>query len=578
MGQFCLVQSVIMVFALSFPVHGAVVINELFPDPEGADSGKEFVELFNAGSTSINLAGLQLQFGNGSEEAHWVVRWNCEQEIFLDPGQYFLIADRNWQGGSDPGVEVYLGLQNGPDSIRIVQGLSVLDMVGYGPLTDGQMMEGSAASIVSGQTLARRPDGWDTDNNELDFVSTDPTPGTNNFLPYDLRLVDLLMDPPSAQSPDEFVSFHLLLKNNGTEVLPVVQVVLQVGAEQISGVLDGNSPGQQRSLLFRGIPGAIGKLPLALLVPVQDHQELLSIDLGYYQVGPGSLVINEILGSPDQGQGEWVEFLVTENGGSNLDQYRIREEGGDWLMLPGCPLEKGDLIVVAQDSLGLVFWMDNILNQGYFPGCGISGSPLGWTIFYQRSWPTLNNSAPEGRDFADRLYLCDSDGCIIDHVTLGWEIPGLVQDMPDGHSLERVGLSAGTTESSIWAPSLAQSGSTPGCTNSVNMIEVVRSSLNLSPQLLDPAQGVSSLNIGFEVTSPGVGWDLRLFDLWGNLVRDLGSEMHGAGPRQLLWDGRDDAGGQLPSGAYVVLLRIKNSAGSIVVREKKLAVLRWSDQ
>jgi hypothetical protein len=34
------------------------------------------------------------------------------------------------------------------------------------------------------------------------------------------------------------------------------------------------------------------------------------------------------------------------------------------------------------------------------------------------SWPTLNNSPPAGRDFADRVWLARGDGTVMDHVVL----------------------------------------------------------------------------------------------------------------------------------------------------------------
>jgi len=316
--------------------HAGIVINEFLPDPQGSDSGREFVELLNTGAEPAPLLGIEFQFANGAEEEHWVLRWVCEDEISLAPGERFLVADRNWQGNEPAGVEVYLGLQNGPDAIRLVQDGFVLDMVGYGLLTDPDLMEGSAVSVVPGLSLARRPDGHDTDNNDMDFVSTNPSPGSANFVPYDLRVVELSMDPPSAQRPEELVSFTIVLGNYGTEVVPTCQVVLQVGVEQIIGVLDSSDPGQERSLLLRGASGDWGRLPVTLSVPVPVPMEFLNISLGHFQVGAGELVINEILGAPDQGQGEWVEFLVTENYCESLDQYSIRDEGGNRVnCLPG---------------------------------------------------------------------------------------------------------------------------------------------------------------------------------------------------------------------------------------------------
>lgn len=45
----------------------AVVINEFLPNPKGADSGAEWVELKNTSSEAINLAGWSLENGSGKK-------------------------------------------------------------------------------------------------------------------------------------------------------------------------------------------------------------------------------------------------------------------------------------------------------------------------------------------------------------------------------------------------------------------------------------------------------------------------------------------------------------------------------
>ena len=166
---------VALFMAFHFPrvCWGALVINEFLPDPAGSDGGREFVELLNGGSEAQSLDGVRLQFGNGAEGPAWVTRWEAPPGLWLEPSARFLIVDRNWLGQPGWNAEAYLGLQNGPDALRLVRGEQVLDMVGYGPLTDQDMMETEPADIAPGMSLARRPDGRDTGNNRSDFVLAD---------------------------------------------------------------------------------------------------------------------------------------------------------------------------------------------------------------------------------------------------------------------------------------------------------------------------------------------------------------------------------------------------------------------
>ena len=52
---------------------------------------------------------------------------------------------------------------------------------------------------------------------------------------------------------------------------------------------------------------------------------------------------------------------------------------------------------------------------------------------------------------------------------------------------------------------------------------------------------------------------MRLFDLSGNLLRDVATESI-AGEQALSWDGRDDSGRLLPPGTYVLQLVLKGDA------------------
>jgi len=63
--------------------------------------------------------------------------------------------------------------------------------------------------------------------------------------------------------------------------------------------------------------------------------------------------------------------------------------------------------------------------------------------------------------------------------------------------------------------------------------------------------------------------DLDVYDLRGRHLRRLASGPGFAGPRQIVWDGRDAAGRPLSSGVYLVRLR---SAAGVVTR--KVTLLR----
>ena len=564
---------VLLLAILAREAGGQVVINEIFPDPEGADAGAEFVELFNAGAQAQSLAGMRLQFANGAEGPTWYTRWTGVAGDLLEPGQRFLIVDRNWLGAVPGDAEVYLGLQNGPDAVRLEQDGLALDMVGYGPLTDVFLYEGHPVALAAGMALGRRPDGLDTDDNQADFVQTSPTPGIANFEPYALRVVNLALEPPSLPQVGLSVAANLELENIGIHPLPAGTLWVGVGEKMLSVHWEELVPGQVRTLQCYLRPICLGRQPLWLDLPMPSVPDTLRLEVGNLQVGPEHLVINEVLGAPDRHQGEWVELLATGSVSLTAGSYRLRDEDGSWCQLPAVTLLPGQLLVLAQDAVALAAWHQENLEHGAVSDCGVNQAPAD-VVQFPGTWPTLNNSPPDDRDFPDRLWLAGPDGTVVDHVFLNAEGLASGIQLPEGKSLERLAIlpvGPGTTN---WSVCTHRAGSTPGCPNSVSQPPTGGLDLHLVPEQLDWDSGNTSLHIRFTLEEPAMGWAVRIFDLWGGLVRDVGGDGLGPGPRDLLWDGRDDRGSYLASGGYVVYLQVVDKAGTTLKTAKALAVIR----
>jgi len=530
------------------PVGAALVINELLPDPAGSDSGREFVELLNTGPEAIDLQGVRLEFANGSVGAEWQLRWTGGSGERLDPGERFLIVDRNWQGTVPGDGEVWLGLQNGPDAIRLVNESDVLDLVGYGSLTDELLFEGTPVPVVPGRALARRPDGRDTQNNGADFVSHDASPGVPNFLPFHLTVDGVVLSPPSLDRPGREVQVVAQVTNTGTEELPVGEIQLSGGLFSSGAMLDGCVPGQSRTVTWILRPNSLGNFLLSAEYVIPVSQDTLTVEVARLQVGPSSLILNEVLAAPGQGQGEWIELITAGGASCELSNFQIRDEDGTWRLLPDVRLMAGEIAVVAQDSAALLLWNQVNLMHGQVAGCGDAG--LGRIHSLATGWPSLNNSIPADRDYADRVYLGDGGGHVIDHMDLGT----VGRPVPDDRSLERISELPTDNLAENWMVCTALWNATPGCPNSVAGSGDGDALLVVSPPVLDPLGGDSTVHLRFRLMDPDTGWEARIYDLWGGLVRDLGGDRHGAGPRDLLWDGSDDTGDYVGLGGYVVLL------------------------
>ncbi|MDZ4122507.1 MAG: lamin tail domain-containing protein, partial [Candidatus Cloacimonadaceae bacterium] len=165
-------------------VSGRVVINEVLYDPVGVDTGFEWLELYNSGEQNINLEGAQIQRGGASFSTVFTFPY-----YILRPGRYVLVGESQVP---DAVFTTSLAFQNGggaTDGIRFVSAdSSYTDTVLYdepniNALIDDSGVAGTsfALDVPPGYSLARRADGWDTDNSAHDFIAEpNPTPGQPN--------------------------------------------------------------------------------------------------------------------------------------------------------------------------------------------------------------------------------------------------------------------------------------------------------------------------------------------------------------------------------------------------------------
>ncbi len=181
---------------------GGLVINEVDYDQEGTDTA-EFIELYNAGTVTVDLADMAVVLVNGNGGAEYA-RFELASAGTLEPGGYLVLADDTVAVAE--GVTVLpltADIQNGaPDGIALITisdaaivdalsyegaineatidldgGTVVRDLVAGDPFTEGD--DSSPA-----KSLIRYPNGTDTGNDAADWaVTTVLTPGTANELP-----------------------------------------------------------------------------------------------------------------------------------------------------------------------------------------------------------------------------------------------------------------------------------------------------------------------------------------------------------------------------------------------------------
>ncbi len=171
-----------------------VVISQIYGG--GGNSGSayrnDFIEIFNSGETSVNLAGWSVQYA-GAALTTWSVT-NLTSHL-LAPGQYYLIQETS--GGSSgallptPDTSGTITMSATAGKVALVnvstpltgdcQGNSdIIDLVGYGSTASCYRGPGPAPAPGNTTSAIRKDNGCtDSQNNASDFMAAPPDPRNN---------------------------------------------------------------------------------------------------------------------------------------------------------------------------------------------------------------------------------------------------------------------------------------------------------------------------------------------------------------------------------------------------------------
>lgn len=179
--------------ASTLPAFAAgVVISQIYGGGgnSGATLKNDFIELFNAGSSPVSLAGWSVQYASATG-----VSWQVTPlaSITLQPGQYYLVEEAKGAGGTvalptpDATGTIAMSSSNGKvaltNTTAALSGAnpfgsaSVVDLVGFGTTPTG--FEGAnTGTALTNTTAALRADNGctDSDNNNADFTTGSPAP------------------------------------------------------------------------------------------------------------------------------------------------------------------------------------------------------------------------------------------------------------------------------------------------------------------------------------------------------------------------------------------------------------------
>ena len=544
---------------------GDLIINEVLYAP--AQPGLEFVELYNRSAHALDL-----------REIHWHDARSepqplTERVFLIGPGAYVVLAEDTAALRSAFG-EVPVLLQPSAWSPLNNDGDAVVLKRSDGLRLDSLRYDASMGQ--SGRSLERRdPDlpTWLRANWAVCVDSLGATPGRRNsryepdLAPPVVRIVavrdslsvavffDEALDPSSVR-PD---AFEL---DDGTQPaaatwLPETQQVL----------LHFERPLTQHRLVIHDLRDLKGNRLASAVRPLA------------YPPGPEALRINEILyapladsydGRPDQP--EYFELI-------NISDRHVNLEGLFWTDVPD---EQGRADTVwlparfqalAPESLAVVFNVP----AGKNPLAFLEAAFPGATRQPGTVWLPISGSSLGLRNEGDLIHL-QYGPHTIDSVFYApsWHQTG-VRDAT-GLALERLLPEGPSNDPANWTSSPDPSGGTPGRPNAARLQEnpplSEQPGLEIAPSPFSPdGDGIDDVAVlRFTLPTAGALVRARIFDSQGRLVRTLGPINSGA-QGMLLWDGRDDTGGALPIGIYIVLLEAMDARGGRLLSRRTSVVL-----
>lgn len=421
-----------------------LVINEIMYAP--STGGPEWVELYNRTADPINLK-----------------KWRCgdnttlatitNNDVYIQPFSYFVLSRDSSIINFFPNVTNFIvfnlpALNNTGDAVVLKDSLLVLiDSLTYTPDWGGGS-GGRSLERISIYQQSTLKENWGTSKNK--YKATPNYVNSISNKNFDLHVSDIVFEPPFPFF-GENVSVSAKVKNLGTSTaIYSLKLWEDTNLDSLQDnfltSLDGLILTPSDSLIIQlnysinNLLSEKGFLVTAELVQDQDtsNNYFYKRILPGYQ--PGTILINEIMYSPINGEPEWIELFSTSNDSINLKNWNLT----DIFTTPANVKISTDLYINGRSYL--VLSKDTTIQ------------------FYHRIIPSkvVKLNLPVLNNDIDGAVLKDNRGMTIDSVKYFSDWGGT-----GGKSLERISISSPSNLSGNWGSSTDLELSTPGRINSI---------------------------------------------------------------------------------------------------------------
>ena len=432
-----------------------IIITEIMFNP--LEPNGEFVELFNATDSAVNLSGYRIKYSTA--KADTIITVN--NGMLLPPQHYAVIFENDYD------------LLNG-EYIKIISDSTLVLQIDNGKFGSYGMANSSNRTIVllteTNDTVdyytysADNKKGYSDEkicntSNAAENWSNSKilhgTPGKTNSVSqknYDLVAVFLKVYPEEIYAGSimdvsfkvanigkkniEHYKIKIFLDENGDSLTQTNEILLDT-------LLGNINNGDSLTVHEKTVPGKSGFYNLfAEIIFIEDENPEDNIIIKEIPVkakpnSANDIIINEIMYQPNGNEPEWVELFNRTDSKINIKNWRFADKTSKPVITDStCFVASKEYLILTDDS--------EILLYHDF------SSPI--KVF---NLPSLNNKG-------DNLKLYDSLGRVIDSVNYCSVWGG-----GNGYSLERISTETASNDSSNWKTSQSKSFSTPGKINSV---------------------------------------------------------------------------------------------------------------
>jgi predicted extracellular nuclease len=380
--------SLIGLVNFSYASTSGVVISQIYGG-NGNTFNRDYVELFNASSSPVDIAGWSIQYSSATGTGLFSANGVTVLSGTLQPGQYQLVGlATSTTGGALPAVDASgtsnmsgtagkvvlvntntgLACNGGSTPCNTTQTAQIVDLVGYG--TANFFEASPAPAITSTSALFRAAGGCaDTDNNGVDFSVSAPAPRNSSSALAPCGGGGVINQPIVTSCPalnlilGQAGSVNLSASDADSVVNNAVISSATVAGIQLSGFSPAGGEGQSASVLLNvGSAVASGNYPVSVNFTNDDLQNA-SCTVNVSVQAPLSVTrIYDIQGSalgvasvsPLNGQTIVTEGIVTAKF-AGLSGFTLQDETGD-----NNPLTSDGIFVFGSSALASVNVGDKI--------------------------------------------------------------------------------------------------------------------------------------------------------------------------------------------------------------------------